>query len=280
VIVATVATVALAAVLFSASSLYDVVDKGKGPPIVPYEGGGVVYKVRVLDLFNVYADEESRPAPDKLSSVGLVAAASMSLMTLLLLTAAGAGARRRRFYAFATAGLALLAADELFAFHETLGHNLRFLADLPGVERPDDLIFAGYLIPLAIFAWSFRDLLRAQRKAVQLFAVGTCFFAISVAADLAGVSLDEPAEGVAAICLLAGLVILTAATLREELALSGSESSTVSPSAEQTYRPPVLTQAGFDRLAELTAARQRSRRTGSAGALASSSDLVRPRRRC
>src|SRR5215207_1688318 len=260
-IVAAVATVALAAVLFSASSLYDVVDKGKGPPIVPYEGGGVVYKVRVLDLFNVYADEESRPAPDKLSSVGLVAAASMSLMTLLLLTAAGAGARRRRFYAFATAGLALLAADELFAFHETLGHNLRFLADLPGVERPDDLVFLSYALPVGVFAWLFRDIFLADRLTVQLLAVGAVFYAVAAAGDIAGVGVDEPAEGVAAICLLAGLVILTAATLREELALSGSQSSTVGPSAEQTYRPPVLTNAGFDTLAALTAARQRSRRT-------------------
>src|SRR5215204_782033 len=167
-IVAAVATVALAAVLFSASSLYDVVDKGKGPPIVPYEGGGVVYKVRVLDLFNVYADEESRPESDKLSSIGLVAAATMCLMTLMLLYAAG-GARMRRFYVFATAGLAYLAADELFALHETLGHNLRFLADLPGVERPDDVVFLSYSVPLAIFAWAFRDVLLAERQVVRLF---------------------------------------------------------------------------------------------------------------
>jgi hypothetical protein len=214
----------LAALVYLAPSLYEVEAKGKGPPLVPYEGSGLVYKVRVLDLFSVYADQESRPDPDKLSSIGLVAAASMSFMTLLLLGAAGGDRRLRRFYAFATAGLAYLAADEMFAFHETIGHNLRFLADLPGVERPDDVVFLSYSIPLAIFAWSFRDVLLSERKATRLFAVGTGFFAVAVVGDLAGVSIDEPAEVVAAICLLAGLIIITAAALRRELGLDAPRS--------------------------------------------------------
>jgi uncharacterized membrane protein len=211
--------VALVALVLLAPSLYDVVDKGKGPPIVPYEHSGVVYKVRVLDAFTLYADEESRPSADKLSSVGLVAAAAMALMTLLLLNAAGSKRRLRRFYALATAGLAYLALDELMAVHETLGHNLQFLANLPGVERPDDLVFLSYGIPLAIFAWSFRDVLFANRRAVQLFAIGTVFYAVAAAADLAGVALDEPSEVAAAACLGAGLVLLTAGTLRRELHL-------------------------------------------------------------
>jgi hypothetical protein len=244
VVASVITAVALAALVSLAPSLYDVVAKGKGPPIVPYEGSGLVYKVRVLDLFTIYADSESRPTPDKLSSTGLVAAASMSLMTLLLLRAAGSGPRRRRFYAFATAGLAYLAADELFAFHETLGHNLRFLADLPGVERPDDIVFLSYSIPLAIFAWSFRDILLANRRAVQLFAVGACFFAVSAGADLAGVSIDEPAEVVAAICLLTGLVMITVEILREELRLDRTAGSRFVRTPEPADSPPVLTQTG------------------------------------
>jgi hypothetical protein len=214
-----VVVLTLSALVYFAPSLYDVEAKGKGPPLVPYQGSGLVYKVRVLDAFSLYADEESRPSPDKLSAIALVAAASMSFMTLLLLSAAGGDRRLRRFYAFATAGLAYLAADEMFAFHETLGHNLRFLADLPGVERPDDVVFLSYSIPLAIFAWAFRDVLLSEPRATRLFAVGTGFFAVAVAGDLAGVSIDEPAEVVAAICLMAGLVIITAGALRRELGL-------------------------------------------------------------
>jgi hypothetical protein len=215
-----VAVIALLVVLASlSSSLYDVRAKGKGPPIVPYEGTGVVYKVKVLDTFTIYADEESRPVLDKFSSIGLIGATTMLLMTLLLLNAAGADRRLRRFYAFATAGLAYLAADELFAFHETIGHNLQFLADLPGVERPDDVIFFSYVIPLAIFAWTFREVLFSERRAVQLFAVGAGLYAISVVADLAGVGIDEPSEVLASCCLAGGLVVLTAAVLARELGL-------------------------------------------------------------
>ena len=132
---AAVILVLLAVLVALAPSVYEVQAKGKGPPLVPYEGTGLIYKVKVLDTFTIYADEESRPIPDKLSSAGLVAAATVALMTWLLLHAAGADARRRRFYGYATIGLAYLAADELLAFHETIGHNLQFLTDVPGVER-------------------------------------------------------------------------------------------------------------------------------------------------
>jgi hypothetical protein len=242
VVASVIAALGLAALVSLAPSLYDVVDKGKGPPLVPYEGTGLIYKVRVLDLFDVYADSESRPTPDKLSSTGLVAVASMSLMAFLLLRAVGGDARRRRFYGFATAGLAYLAADELFAFHETIGHNLRFLADLPGVERPDDIVFLSYAVPLAIFAWAFRDVLLANRRSVQLFAVGTFFFAIAAGADLAGVSIDEPAEVVAAICLTAGLVLMTADILKRELGLDRTRSSRFV--REPEAKPRVLSGAG------------------------------------
>jgi hypothetical protein len=196
--------------------------------------------VKVLGLFTVYADEESRPTPDKLSSVGLVAATTMSLMALVLLNAAQGDPRVRRFYAFATAGLAFLAADELFAFHETLGHNLQFLADLPGVERPDDVIFFSYGIPLAIFAWAFRDILFAERRAVQLFAVGTVLYAIAVVGDLAGVGIDEPAEVLASVCLAGGLVVLTAAALGRTLGLERAPSSRFVRTGKPAERPPVL----------------------------------------
>jgi hypothetical protein len=208
--------IALAFVVFFAPSLYEVQDKGRD--VVPY-GNSVVYKVRVLDTFTLYAPEDARPEADKLSMIGLVAAATMVFMTWLLLDALRAPPRVRRFYMFAAAGLALLAADETFGLHETVGHNLQFLADVPGVTRPDDLIFSLYAIPLAIFAWQFRDVVLAHRNAVRLFAVGVLFFAVAVIGDLAGSGVDELAEVISAFFLLAGLVSMTVTTLREELDL-------------------------------------------------------------
>jgi hypothetical protein len=237
VVVASVfAVVALVALVSLAPSLYEVEAKGKGPPLVPYEHSGLVYKVRVLDLFSVYADEESRPTADKLSAVALVAMATMAAMALLLLNASRAERRTRRFYAFATAGLAYLAADELFAFHETVGHNLRFLADLPGVERPDDVVFLSYGIPLAIFAWCFRDVLFANPLATRLFGLGTALFAVAAAGDLAGVAIDEPAEVLAAACLAAGLVIITVDVLGAQLGFRRP----LEPAFARRERPTVL----------------------------------------
>lgn len=207
----------LVGLVLSAESLYEVQDRGRD--VVPYPNTGDVYKIRVLDSVTLYADGESRPIPDKLSSAGLVAAATMTLMAALLLGSAGAGRRKRRFYAFATAGLALLAVDELFALHETIGHNLGFLADLPGVDRPDDVVFGLLGVAALFFVWSFRDVLLSRRRPTQLFALGAVFFGLAVFGDVTGLSIEEASEVVAAGFILAGLVILTAGILKVELGL-------------------------------------------------------------
>jgi hypothetical protein len=226
-----IAVVAVALLVTFASSLYEVQEKGRGPGIVPYHSG-LVYKVRVLDAFTVYDPADARPDADKLSAIALVGATTMTLVALLLLGAAEADARLRRFFAVATAGLALLAADEIFAIHESIGHNLHFLADVPGVERPDDLIFALYVVPLAVFTWRFRDVLLAHRQPVQMFMIGGLFFAIAVVGDLASTGIDEPAEVIASAFLLAGLAMITAMSLRQELDLDRLASSRVARESE------------------------------------------------
>jgi hypothetical protein len=213
----------LVALVLMAPSLYEVQDRGRD--VVPYPNTGDVYKIRVLDTVTVYADGESRPIPDKISSAGLVAAATMTLIAALLLNAAGAGLRKRRFYALATVGLAVLAVDEIFAVHQTIGHNLGFLADLPGVDRPDDVVFALLGVAALAFVWSFRDILLSRRRPAQLFALGGAFFVIAVIGDVTSTSFEEPAEVVAAGFILAGLIVLTAGILRLELGLGVPDSA-------------------------------------------------------
>lgn len=213
-----VAIAVLAAVVLLPSELYEVTDKGRGPGIVPYDSG-LVYKLRVLDGVTLYAPEEARPHPDKMTSMTLAAATTMMLMAFVLLTAARSEAGLRAFFAWAAAGLAVLTVDETFALHELLGHNLHFLAGAPGVERPDDLIFALYPIAAGIFAWRFRRVLLAERAAVGPFAFGGFVFLIAVAGDLAGSPVDEVAEPIAGLCLIVGLVLVTAGILRRELDL-------------------------------------------------------------
>lgn len=215
---AVAAILAIGALFLLPSELYDVVDKGRGPGIVPYDSG-LMYKVRVLDSLTVYAPEEAKPHPDKLTSIVLAAATAMTLMAFFLIRAARGDPRLRTFFAWASAGLGLVTLDETFALHELVGHNLHFLAEVPGVERPDDLLFALYPIAVVVFAWNFRDVLLAYPKAVRLFAVGGFFFLIAVAGDLAGWPVDEVAEPVAGLCLVAGLVLITADALRRALGL-------------------------------------------------------------
>jgi hypothetical protein len=198
--------------------LYEVEDKGRGPGIVPYESG-LIYRLRLFGELPVYVPEEARPQPDKFTSVALTAMTTMMLMAFILIRAAAGRVRLRWFFAWGTVGLAALTLDETFALHELLGHNLHVLAGVPGVERPDDLIFALYPVAIGIFAWHFRDELLAQSKAVLLFAIGGLFFMIAVASDLAGSPADELAEPAAGVCLGAGLVLLTADALRRELRL-------------------------------------------------------------
>ena len=178
-----------------------------------------MYKLRVFDSVTLYAPEEAKPHPDKVTSIVLAAATAMMLMAFFLVRAAHGDPRFRAFFAWASAGLALVTLDETFALHELVGHNLHFLAGVPGVERPDDLLFALYPIAVALFAWNFRDVLLGHAKAVRLFAIGGFFFLIAVAGDLAGWPVDEVAEPIAGLCLVAGLVLITIDALQRALGL-------------------------------------------------------------
>jgi hypothetical protein len=204
--------------MFFAPSLYEVVDQGRD--LRPYESGEI-YEIRVADSVTVYAAEESRPDTDAISGSALVALATASLMTFLLLAATGAAMRLRAFYAVAAAGFAFLALDELFAVHETVGHNLLFLSDLPGIERPDDAIFALYVIPAVAFLLYFRDILTGSRRAVWLFAAAIGVFLLAGLSDVAGVGTDELLEVVSAGFIVGGFVTLIVAHLSSMLGLGG-----------------------------------------------------------
>jgi hypothetical protein len=193
--------------MFFSPSLYEVVDTGRD--LRPYESGEI-YEIRVAESFTVYAAAESKPDMDAISGSVLVALATAALFACLLLGAVGANRRLRLFYGLASAGFAFLAADEFFAIHETVGHNLLFLTNAPGVERPDDLIIAGYLVPAAAFLYYFRDLLANSRRAIVFFAAAVGLFVLAGACDLAGLILDEPLEVLSAACIAAGFATLIA----------------------------------------------------------------------
>lgn len=188
-----------------APSLYEVVDKGRD--LRPYESG-VVYELRIADSVTVYAAAESRPNIDTVSGSALVALATVAAMISWLLAVLGGPRRRRRFHGLAAAGFAYLALDEFLAIHETVGHNLAFLSRLPGIERPDDLIIAAYLLPAVGFVYLFRDVLGGSRSTVRFFTAAIGFFALAGLADIAGQAVDELLEIASAACIVGGYLSL------------------------------------------------------------------------
>lgn len=223
--------VAIAGVaMYLAPGLYEVVDKGRD--IRPYESGPV-YEIRLADTATVYASAESRPDTDAISGSAMVALATAALMTWLLLTARGGHARLRRFYGLAALGFAGLALDEFFALHETIGHNLLFISDLPGVERPDDVIFALLAVPALAFLYYFRDIVTSSKRAVRFFVAALILFAFAGLSDLAGVGTDEPLEVLSAACIVGGFVSLIVMHLSSALEL-GDPAARTAPSEPAT----------------------------------------------
>jgi hypothetical protein len=192
-------------------STVEVVDKGED--LRPYESGKV-FQIEVADSFTFFADAESRVRPDLATGAALIILATVALMAAALLRASGAERRLWHFYGLAGLGCAYLAIDELVAVHETVGHNLAFLADIPGVAHPDDVIFGLYIVPALVFAVWFRDVLTSSRVAARLFVAAGVGFLGAGLADLTPTGLlDETLELIVALCVGTGFMVLVATHL-------------------------------------------------------------------
>lgn len=194
---------ALVAALALGGSPFDV----RGEVDVPYPAGEVK-ELRVLGAFDVYVDGEPKLGASIFGAIALFMLATAGFVTFAALRFADAPRRLRRFWLLVAAGLAFAAADELLAIHESVGHNLPFLADLPGVKRPDDVLLLLYLPAALLFVWTFRDVIRAHRltSACMIAALGC--FALSAASDLVSLHIEEWFELTAGLFIAAGLIAL------------------------------------------------------------------------
>ncbi|MGH2980193.1 MAG: hypothetical protein ACRDLQ_11250 [Solirubrobacterales bacterium] len=183
---------------------------------MPYPAGEVK-EVRVLDAVDVYVDGEPKLGASVFGAIALFVLATASLMTLAALRFAGSPRRLLWFWGIASAGLAVAAADELLAIHESIGHNLPFLADLPGVKRPDDVLLMLYLPGALAFAWWFRDVLREHRLTFACMMAAIGCFALSAASDLVSLRIEEWFELVAGLFIAAGLIALMHRHLKRNL---------------------------------------------------------------
>jgi hypothetical protein len=203
---------AVAAALLLDGSLFSM----QGPVDVPYPAGEVK-ELRVLGAFDVYVDGEPRPGASVFGAIALFMLATACFTTFAALRFAGAQQRLRWFWLIAAGGLGVAASDELLAIHESIGHNLPFLADLPGVKRPDDVLLALYLPGALAFAWWFRDVLREHRLTFACMVGAMAFFALSAASDLASIRVEEWFELVAGLFVATGLIALMHRHLKRNL---------------------------------------------------------------
>jgi hypothetical protein len=191
--------VAIVVLGYVVSHSYEVVDEGR---LLSYTDAQVA---------------KLRPRPlDVVNATLFAMLAGIALFSLVLMRPArGVDKRVTLFLAIALLGSVYLAADEMLGIHETIGHNLRFLADLPGVHRPDDLVFASYGIPAVVVMIVFRELLWSSRQVTMLFAAGLALFVVAGAADVAGVGIDELVEPMSTGCLLAGFTLFALEHVRD-----------------------------------------------------------------
>jgi hypothetical protein len=203
---------ALAAVLLLSGSLFSV----RGTVDVPYPAGEVK-ELRVLGAVDVYVDGEPKPGASVFGAIALFMLATAAFMVFAALRFAGARPHLRSFWLIASAGLGVAAADELLAIHESIGHNLPFLADLPGVKRPDDVLLMLYAPAALLVGWWFRDVLREHRLTFVSMIAGLTCFALSAASDLASLRFEEWFELMAGLFIATGLINLMRCHLKSNL---------------------------------------------------------------
>jgi hypothetical protein len=195
------------ALLYAMGTNYEVLEEGK---LLPYSDG-YVYRVRFFGFLEVYAEPSRRPdIPDVVTSFALMMLSGVALVTALALRtlASRASLPAARFFLLTAFGGAWFGADELLGLHESIGHNLRFLADLPGIVRPDDVIILVYgLVALGVLV-AFRHVVLSSRSARPFFVAMCCAVLLVPVFDITGSGLEEAAEISAAAAMLAAFVVL------------------------------------------------------------------------
>jgi hypothetical protein len=207
---AVVVLIGALAVLVSGRSvpgLIDVVDKGTHVLPVDYPGA----EIRVLGTFTLLIDLDRGDSFDALTGIALTAVSTAALLASLALSRIGGSERLARFYLIAGGATGWLALDELLALHETIGHNLRPL--LPGVDKPDDLILAIYLVLAVAILFVFRRELLRDKVSRALMAAAAAGFGTAMALDILAITGEEPLEVVAAGCAGASFLRLLARDL-------------------------------------------------------------------
>ena len=175
-----------------------------------YDPEGVLEeRVELFGRFELrIAADAERPNGDLVTSYLLFATAGATLLASLLGRTMSRTGRAQWLFLFAFLGTAYLGLDEASELHETVAANVPFLHEIPGIKRPDDLVFALNIVPGAAFVVAFRRELAAFRRALALLAAGFFGFVFAALADLGDLRFENEVEVAGALLLLAGFMAL------------------------------------------------------------------------
>lgn len=189
----------------------DVVEEGE---ILPYTTANAERISTVLG-FELTVQNEPPNRVDSLTAA-LLAAVGM-IGVLLLLARPQAEARDQWFYGLLALGAAFLAIDEVLGLHETIGANMRFLGDLPGVNSPEDVVFGLYLLPALAFLIVFKQKLTVTKLSRNAIALGLLLYIAAAILDVLDALLDEQLVETASIAALAvGFTAIALTDLRSD----------------------------------------------------------------
>lgn len=218
--------------LVAAVATAEVIASGRLLPYTPM----TVERVRVLGGTELWVARESLTDLDLLNALILAAGTVVAGLAAVRMEAR----RAVQFFALLCAGLAFLCLDELLALHETIGYNLDFLADLPGANSPEDVLFALYAVPAVAFFLVYRDLIGVSRLGTRLVLAGVGLFGVSALLDVTDALLDEQwIEPPASALLIAGFTLVAARHLASLPPDAGTQVGDASP--------PGTSDAGRDR---------------------------------
>ena len=217
---------ALAAVLVVAilSAMYAIAQNIErvGSRVDPSTKHGVT-TYRLFDAVEIEVSEPTNSAFDLANALVLAALSGVALTAAALAHASQAVTRhQRRFFVIAWLAAAYLALDEALELNETYSYNLE------GLGRLRDLDLVAYGVPGLAFAYVFRDVLFASRRALLLAAAGLVAFALAQILDafvgrLHGI--EERFEPVSSLAFVAAFLVLAVEQLRP------SGAATASPAA-------------------------------------------------
>ncbi len=200
---------------------YEVIDKGK---LLEYTSG-IIYKVRFFDSYTIFIEPEHRLEGDVFNTFLMVGIAFISLTYAFLIARIKRdGVRERSFFMYITlfVGMLFLSADEFFGIHESIGHNMQFLASLPFVKRPDDFIILSYSVPVAAFLYFFRKELASNIATLRAMMGVIVFFLLASVSDVLTLPIEEAAEFGASVCLIVAILFLGSTHIEQAVNASNS----------------------------------------------------------